>query len=404
MNKSNTLTQLDYYSSAESLAQNIEKSRIQLYEILLTYETYETAVDEVNRSIETLRGLKKEHADIKNHRNDLMISTFFPLNLPLYSLILFGVAPSFFAKNVFLRPPEIMNTILNEICDKIDIFKLFPTISLHPSERHMFVELYASASDVILFTGKYENALDISSKCVDSLLLYNGSGVNPFVLFENGDAKIAAEKAVEMRCFNSGQDCAGPDAFVVPESSKEEFLEHLKKQLITISVGDSKDINVRVSKVMKEAYITEVLDFLDIEKTRIVFGGKVVKEDKIVHPTVIVKNVNEHVDNDFHEFFAPIFYVLSYENEEDLKKLLESNAFTNRAMYVSVFGENPIQELIIKKHAKILRNKIVNDVEFGNEEYGGYGVSSNFVKHKEIQKSGPILISRELHSHFSNNL
>ncbi len=403
MIKSNRQTDQVFYEKVDQTIRNLKRNKTKLVNLLLDYETYETAIDEFDRSVETLRGLKKEHTGIQNRREDLFIATFFPLNLPIYSLVLFGIAPCFFAKKVFIRPPEIMNHLLEEICEILEVNKNFPAISIHASQRHIFVELYAAPSDVILFTGKYKNAIDVSNKCPDSLLLYNGSGVNPFVILDNADPNLAAQKAVEMRCFNSGQDCAGPDAFIVPMSLRNEFIYKLKSELDSIKVGDSHDKNVRVSRVMKNSYIEEVLSFLNNDITSIVYGGDVMEDSKIVYPTIISKKVTEHSQDDFHEFFAPVFYVLWYENDSELDKLLNSRAFNDRAMYVSVFGHDQKHENTIMKHAKILKNKIVNDIEMGNEEYGGYGQKSNFVKFRNNKKSGPILISRDLHRHFSSN-
>lgn len=402
-NNNSILIPASFYEHVELFAERLKQDKESLAHILQEYETYETAIDEIDRSISTLLGLQREHIDIKNPRTDLLISTFFPLNLPIYSLVLFGIAPSCFAKNIFIRPPKVMEEILEKIVALLQLDLLFPNISLHPTQRHTFLELYASVSDVILFTGKYENAIAISNKCPDALMLYNGSGVNPFVLFNNANITLSAQKAVEMRCFNSGQDCAGPDAFIMPKPFFSAFQTALLKELKDIKTGDSKDKSNRISSIIKKSYIDEIKAWLATEQRHLLYGGTIEYEKCLVFPTIVAKPAHEHTEDDFHEFFAPVFYILYYDSEDELLALLKSPAFTQRAMYVSVFGDNLIAEKEILKHARILRNTIVNDVEIGNTEYGGYGQKSNFVKFGSTIKPGPILISRELNTYLFDN-
>src|SRR3989338_2976191 len=176
------------------LVKKIKKRRFDLIELLSHYETFDTANDEIERSLETLQGIAKEFSSIKKPLNDLTIATFFPLNLPLYSLVLFGIAPSAFAKHVFIRPPEVMVEILQNIYGFLNVSHHFPNVSLHPLPRKVFMDLYASDADIVIFTGKYENALDIQAKCPQALLIYNGSGINPFVIFKGADIDLAVSK------------------------------------------------------------------------------------------------------------------------------------------------------------------------------------------------------------------
>jgi acyl-CoA reductase-like NAD-dependent aldehyde dehydrogenase len=386
-----------FLATCRELSVLIQGRRKELAKLLGTYETYETIQDEIQRSINALDGAGDEFANILDPLEGLTIATFFPLNMPLYSLVIFGILPSAFANHVYLRPPEVMHGILRKLWQTLHIAESFPVLSLQATPRHIFVDLYAAESDVIIFTGRYENALAIHAQCPYSLLIYNGSGINPFLVFENADLELAVEKAVEMRCFNSGQDCAGPDAFFVPRSLADKFTARLKAELENVKVGDTTDPEVRVGRTMKEAYITELEQWFAKERPYLVYGGVIDKERRLVHPTIVRKNVTEHTEEGFHEFFAPFFYVLEYDNEEDLTRLLTSAAFREHSMYVSVFGNNPQVEKQLTS-VRILRNVIVNDVEQGNEEYGGYGARSNFLLYGDKRTVQPILISRDMHA------
>lgn len=391
-----------FFEACNDLADHIEKNQESLLSLLRHYETDEAAHDEIERSIDALHGVAAEMGLITDPLQGLNIATIFPLNLPLYSLIIFGVIPSIFAKNIFIRPPEVMRPVLADLWKILRIHERFPVVSLKPTPREAFVQLYASECDVIIFTGRYENALAIHKRCPYALLIYNGSGVNPFVIFDNGDLSLAAKKAVEMRCFNSGQDCAGPDAFFVPSNLKDEFVAKLEAELKDIKVGNTEDSAVRVGPIMKVAYINELKSWLGKHQENIVYGGKVDEEEHLVYPAIVSENLDSSANYEFHEFFAPYFYVLAYDSIDDLKHVLASKPFEERGMYASVFGDNPEVEASLQASVRVLKNVIVNDVERGNEQYGGFGPRANFLLFGDKKVVHPVLISRDMHKMLSH--
>lgn len=384
-----------FINNCELLAKKVMQRRYDLVQMLSKYETHETANDEIERSLNTLLGMRKELKTINKPLQDLTISTFFPLNLPFYSLVLFGIAPSVFAQDVFVRPPEVMDETLRLLFKFLNIQSYFPNISLHALPRYIFMELYAAESDVTIFTGKYQNALAIQARCPHALLIYNGSGINPFVVFDDADISLTAEKAVEMRCFNSGQDCAGPDAFFVPSIVADLFVGKLQDLLDKIKVGDSRDSTVKISRTIKETYLRDVEKLLEQNVEHRVYGGDIDHENRYVYPAIIRKPLRTH-SGDFHEFFAPVFYVLEYDNIKELEKMILSETFKKRTMYISVFGNNPKIEQKLK-FATVIKNLIVNDIERGNRQYGGYGYESNFLLYGQQKTVQPLLISRDLH-------
>lgn len=143
---------------AKKLADEISLKRKAIVNLLLDYESYETATDEINRSLRCLNNIKTELKYLSCKKVN-SISVFFPLNLPLYSLVLFAVIPSLMTESVFVRPPLLMRRILKEIYGLLEINKIFP-IKIFEIEKRLFIDGYASVSDVIIFIGRYHNALE----------------------------------------------------------------------------------------------------------------------------------------------------------------------------------------------------------------------------------------------------
>ncbi|MBU2578310.1 MAG: aldehyde dehydrogenase family protein [Patescibacteria group bacterium] len=373
----------------------VKSIKKELIDILLEYESYETACHEIDRTLKCLNNIKTEEKYLI-YGNVNSISTFFPLNLPLYSLVLFAIVPSFMAKNVFVRPPILMQEILGKISKRLNLSQHFPGIHILRAERRLFVDGYASVSDVIIFTGKFKNALHVKKRCPFSLFIYNGAGINPIIVSQNADINIAAQKTLEMRVFNSGQDCAGPDAILVDEKILSIFLEKLFKLLDKIKVGNYKNRNVRIGKFIDQERIPSIEKLFNRFKKSIVYGGKIDHKNLITYPTVILNNLK---NNQFKyiEFFAPIFNIFPYNSDKQLDSFFQDKKYLRNAMYVSIFGNLDYIEKI--KKSVIIKNKIVNDVEEGNKAYGGYGECANFINYGNKFSYRPILISKEIHDY-----
>jgi aldehyde dehydrogenase (NAD+) len=390
----------DFIARCLQLARDIRAERNTLFSLLCEYETHDTARDEIDRSLDALEGIEAEFEPIKTPLQGLTFATFFPVNLPLYSLVLFGIVPSAFASHVFIRPPEAMSEMLGKLNDLLKIDERFPEIRTKAVPRHVFMSLYVNDADVIIFTGKYENAMAVHQQAPRALLVYNGSGINPFILFEDANLDVAVYKAIEMRCFNSGQDCAGTDAFFVPNSLANSFVAKLEEGLKKVKVGPSGDPDVKVSRTMKGTYLDELAHALEHEQQHIIFGGKIDFAHHYAYPTIVRKYLAEH-KGEFHEFFAPVFYILEYASLEELEHILLSTTFTEKTMYISIFGNNPELEKKLS-YATVLKEKIVNDVEQGNHEYGGWGSKANFLLYGDQKIVRPILISRDIHQMLQN--
>lgn len=386
----------EFYQRVDALCESIRKNKQPIKKFLCLYETAATAEDEIERSIGTLEGLRNEMKEYSRPIAELKVAVFFPLNLPLYSLILFAVAPSFFAKEVFIRCPQVMTEVLGLLSEVIGLPDIFPDITFVQCSRTTFLYKYVKKiSDVVIFTGKYENAVTIIEQCKDKLFIFNGSGINPVVIFNDADIELAAEKSYKMRTYNSGQDCAGPDVFFVHNSVKESYISKLTDKAKGAKCGPyGVNSNVDIGPILKDGYINEVMHFLDKEAEHIILDGSISKG--IVSPHIIGKSIMKH-EGDFSEFFAPVFYLLFFESEEEVASLQKNNQ--KRMMYISYFSEQ--ERFSDIDFATKIKNQIIDDVEQGNHQYGGYGSEANFIYFNDTYHVRPILISREINEHIS---
>ncbi|MEM5777909.1 MAG: aldehyde dehydrogenase family protein, partial [Candidatus Aenigmatarchaeota archaeon] len=238
----------DIFVKAEVLLDKIKKNKNLIIDTLLKVESYETVEDELFRSVDCLKNLKIEN-DYLNSSRVKYISAFFPVNLPLYSLIIFGFIPSLMAKRIFVRQPEVTAPIVKKL--KHILFENENRIYISQDNREAFIKNYVEHSQVILFTGRYSNVHKIEREFPHKLILYNGAGINPVVVNKNADINLATTKVLKARTFNSGQDCAGPDAILVHEEVYDRFINSLIKKIKKVKVGNYLDKEVRIGRLLK---------------------------------------------------------------------------------------------------------------------------------------------------------
>lgn len=201
------------------------------------------------------------------------------------------------------------------------------------------------------------------------------------------------KKLIRVRIFNSGQDCAAPNVVFIDQKIYKKFIDKLLLSLNEIKIGSYMNRNVEIGKLINCEQISVVSNFLYRNRKKIKYGGVINFKEKIIHPTIMEMNFSDN--HEFIEFFSPIFNMVSYKSNLELKNYLDSKEYKDYAMYISLFGKS---ELFKKNNflSIILENKSIEDVEDGNSPYGGYGKKSNFIYHKGKVFSRPILISKEI--------
>jgi len=378
------------------LASTIESKHDLLIGELLKYESFEAAEDEIRKSVDCLKNISKESEWLSYGKVDLLC-TIIPINLPLYSLIIFAITPGFIANEVIIRPPVLIKDVFQKISELLNLEKLLPHIKFIVMERTLFGEAYISVADVVIFTGRYENAKIVQKICPNALFIYDGAGINPLIITDSANLAMAVEKTIKTRVFNSGQDCAGPDIIFVHKNILSKFKDKLLIELDKIEIGDYRSRAVRIGRILKINSLSAIKDFFNARTQSLVYGGKIDFQNGIVYPTVIIENIRELNDIVTMEFFAPVFYLLSYHDDNDLKKYFSQKSYRDFAMYTSIFGK--VLPPIEIPNSTILHNQIINDTEQGNDPYGGYGPKTNYVSYDGIYYNRPLLISREICSY-----
>ena len=385
---------------AKKFADYIESNRKAIHGVLRQSQSFEVVDDEISRSVDTLRNLEKLSNFYDNRPVVQTISVFLPLNLPLYSYVLFAAMPAFQSETVFVRPPERMQDIFSKLTKTLALDAFFPNIKIYTNNRDEFIGTYCVDADVVIFTGKYKNFLNIRRKCrKETLFLYNGVGHNPVVISSDADIDLAVEKTAYVKLYNNGQDCAGPDCILVHDQIADEFIQRLIKVLKNTPVNDSyENENTVVGPLFEVSAVRYAAEFMiDMRKkgAEITHGGQIDIKKNVVHPTIIETKLSKLTN--YKELYSPIFFICRYENDNELARYFndENREYKRREMYISLFGSSAVVNQV--KGSKIISNQTIHDVERGVLEYGGYCHEASSISHNQQTTCKPLLIPREIH-------
>jgi aldehyde dehydrogenase (NAD+) len=198
-----------------------------------------------------------------------------------------------------------------------------------------------------------------------------------------------------MRLFNSGQDCLGPDAVFVAEPVLEPFVDQLVARLERLRFGPYRDAAADYGPISYDGALADVAQVLHRYQSLIRHGGTVDFRSRRVVPTVLVSRLGEEPEPT--EFFAPVFNVVSYQDESALVRTLTATGYADRALGASVYGDGggtgKLTAALRRRHT-VTVDEPLTAVDDGNRAFGGWGPIANHVSYRGQRRAQPILMSQ----------
>lgn len=369
---------------------------------LAGFECFNVAVDEVERSVEFLTNL---HLNREYFRYMVGgVTTFLPLNQPLYATVCFGVVPSLMAREVYLRPPTAMQHHYKKLCAALHLEQRFENLHISYDDKDVFVMQRAPRTEAVIFTGTPENAAKVRSKFLRrTLFILNGAGHNPLLIAEDADVASSIHSALRVVLYNQGQDCAGPNSILVHATVYDKFVAGLKHELTAIAhlvgpyenkqniVGPNSDIDhtLKISKIFKE------------ERSYCTYGGEINPVNGLIRPAIFEKPLK--LGGNYREFFAPVFFVQKYHEDTDLHEYFGNIRYQPNAMYISLFGTSAyVEEMVaqgVHPQETILRETDLHHTEKGYFPYGGLGPAASCLYVNGERRDGATLPQRDMYLH-----
>lgn len=302
--------------------------------------------------------------------NVLIIS---PWNYP-FQLALSPVVAAFAAGNkVTLKPSELtpntsslLSKIIREVFDIQEVVAVLGDAELAKS-------LIEKKWDYIFFTGSVgvgKKVYEAAAKNLTPVTLELG-GKNPCIVDETGSIELKAKRIVWGKFINAGQTCIAPDFILVKSSVKEEFTRHLILE-IEKAYSENPKLSPDFCRIINKKNWSRLTELL--ENQNIIHGGISDEEERYLAPTLVDEpSLQSELMKE--EIFGPILPILTYENFEDLKKIISP---LPKPLSLYIFTENEhFRERCI--HQFSYGGGCINDtiIHFGNNRlpFGGVGNS-----------------------------
>jgi predicted nucleotidyltransferase len=394
----------NFVDHAQSFATHLKSNTAKIHDVLRKYESKQVVDDEIHRSVEALESLDEIGRYFTETPLSQETAVFLPLNLPLYSFVLFGAIPAYQSVSLAIRAPERMKEVFAELFDTLSFAEHYSNVSVFHGSRAHFVGQHCKKASVVIFTGRYENFLRICKVCrKDTLMLFNGVGHNPLVITPSADINLAVEKTLLVKLFNNGQDCAGPDAILVHSEVIDIYLQKLANELAQVKCDVSyEDDTVVVGPMFESSSLMNAIKLVSNARRRgatVAYGGQIDINHNVMYPCVLRASIRQL--QNFAELYSPLFVVLEYEHDRELALYFnEPNAqYQDKEMYISLFGESDFVSDVLG--SIVLKDRTIHDVERGTEEYGGYSPGASMLSYRGIDIAKPLLVPREIHNFLS---
>jgi len=228
--------------------------------------------------------------------------------------------------------------------------------------------------------------MESASKTLTPVILELG-GKDPFIVCDDADPKELAQLVVRGAYQNMGQNCAGPERFIVYDKVYDAFCEHVSTVVKTMRHGpplssDLVDCGACVHPPSLEGYQRFVDDAVS-KGARVLTGGKRNKEfpsGQFFEPTVLA-DVTEDMLIAKEETFGPILSIFRVKGNSDAEAIRIAN---NCSFALSSCAHSADQVRAARICAKLEAGmSSVNDVEgttylsqslpFGGFKDSGFG-------------------------------
>lgn len=272
-----------------------------------------------------------------------------PWNYP-YQLSLLPVIGAIAAGNtVVLKPSELASNTAKIIETIIrNVFKE-EHVAVVQGDATIAQELLKQKWDYIFFTGSVNVGKIVAKSAAEHLTptTLELGGKNPCIIDETANIKLAAKRIVWGKFLNAGQTCIAPDYIIIHKSVKQHFIEVLRKE-IEVSYSRRPEESHDFARIINLKNYERLVNMLKNESISI--GGKTNKDNLYVGPTVIDE---PSLDSDLmrEEIFGPILPVLSYQNEAEIKDIINQY---NKPLSLYIFSTN-----------KSFTKKIITNFSFG---------------------------------------
>ncbi|GAA3214612.1 hypothetical protein GCM10020256_15610 [Streptomyces thermocoprophilus] len=369
-----------------------------VHELLCEISTHRAAGYEIEAAVATLDGALGE---MERHRPPRVprLAVFMPSNVMLYSYVLYLLVPALYTEHVVFRPSSQVKDQMVRLHALLAEHHRLP-VELSTASQRGFMRDHVEPAEAVVFTGTYANAEQIRARLrPEQLFLFLGSGVNPFV--------VAPRRRPRPRRPRRRGD---PHAQLRPGLPRPRPVLRPRGPARRVRRRPRHRTEGPALRPLRRPPRRLRADLL----RRRPGGSRPLprpqpgphrprRRRRLPHPahrTGRRRRRGGHPRTQVPEFFAPVFNVVGYHDEDDLAATLTTGVFTERALGSSVYGTAPRLTAALRRRTTVTVDTTLLSIDDGNAPFGGYGRQANYISVAGELRAEPVLVSKAVAEHF----
>ncbi|MBU3063151.1 aldehyde dehydrogenase family protein [Nocardia sp. NEAU-G5] len=310
------------------LSDAVRAHRAELTAALLRVETHRTAATELDWLLAGLTPSAR-NAWLTHRRGIGTVFAATPATLPLYSTLLFALAPALAGNHVVVRAASASRDCARLLITLAAEAGLPVELSDQPWSE--FAATATADADGFVYCGSAEHATQLDHDLPEHVrLIYQGPGVCAGIVTDAADVPDAARSVIATRLFNNGQDCMATERVYVHRAVYSEFAEELIIAADAVRTGANDDPSTQLGPLLIEGLTDRWLANLGEHGTvlrdprRSESAGGVAIVEAVADAPIVLE-----------EKYCPALPVVSYRDEHELAEMLTLGDY---ALGFTVFG------------------------------------------------------------------
>lgn len=205
-------------------------------------------------------------------------------------------------------------------------------------------------------------------------------GSDPYLILDDADVRLAAEKCAFGRLLNAGQSCIGAKRFIVMDSVYDAFLEAFKEKLEATTFGDPLDKSSTLAPLATRIFRDDL--HYQVEESvkagaNCISGGYIPDMEGAFYPATILTEVKPGMPAYDEELFGPVASVMKVKTEAEAIQIANDTVF---GLGAAVFTRDKKRALRIASDELHSGAVFINDfvksdprMPFGGVKESGYG-------------------------------
>jgi betaine-aldehyde dehydrogenase len=188
---------------------------------------------------------------------------------------------------------------------------------------------------LVSFTGSTEAGKKVMNTASATLkrVHFELGGKAPFIVFDDADPAVVAEKATFAASLNTGQDCTAATRIYVSQSKQKVITEALVEAMRAVKIGDPFDESVKMGPLISKVQQERVHGFVQrarAQSASVLTGGAFPPqwgERGYYYEPTVVTNVAQSAEIIQSEVFGPVVTISTFKDEKEALSLANDVAY-----------------------------------------------------------------------------